>query len=442
MQKFLKNIFLVTVIFRFIFPFYYNPINALFSDTLRHWNNGHSFFSAPNFINAMDAKAYQIYIFLLQVISNDGENRAIIALVTGILCASFSIFWLKFFKEVFSRKEAYIFAIIFSIFPSFFGIYSLFMSETLMLTWMGLSTWLTFRYFRKKDFPSLLVAIISLIILCFIKLTNVIFIMLFIAAIILRSENKVRNAFITSVIFLTLTFLSGNYNYKVAKIFAPFGFIDIAKPSFYSDKYGVEVNSNLGTYNFVSPSYSYDPFYPFNLYKTHRKKELYQYNIDVEKGQVGWNEAIEKAKREASLELILRNKLETAIFFVFGGSWPDSGIEPKTDEFFKQPNSLSRWIWAPLFIFVIFFSLRTRCSTEMSFIILANFVTLLAILLLSETMLEGRYRKAIEPYTLIAFYAYLKFRLLKSTEPTVLENMYNFAKENLVKLRSTFSANP
>ncbi len=58
--------------FRVFICFVHNPMDYMWSDPLRHWNNG-IHFPRGGYIAAADPIVYQVYIWLLRHVT--GENR-------------------------------------------------------------------------------------------------------------------------------------------------------------------------------------------------------------------------------------------------------------------------------------------------------------------------------------------------------------------------------
>jgi hypothetical protein len=61
----LQITFAALLIFRLLYPFFNSPLQHLFSDALRHWENGANFLH-PNILGCADPRLYQAWMFALR----------------------------------------------------------------------------------------------------------------------------------------------------------------------------------------------------------------------------------------------------------------------------------------------------------------------------------------------------------------------------------------
>jgi len=153
------------------------------------------------------------------------------------------------------------------------------------------------------------------------------------------------------------------------------------------------------TYSFSSPSLYISPFYPFYDWKSVRKGTFkYTTNVDTlgqDLKDLYWK-TLAKNKH-----LMPRLIYENLVVLAFGHAWPESGKD--------SPQGLiclyERWIWFPVTFWAVLGSLwfiyRRR---QIRFVpALAIFAT--ALLYGAQlVVMEGRYRKPIEPVVLLALY--------------------------------------
>src|SRR5438105_14853367 len=132
--------------------FDFNPINALFSDPGRHWKFALSPLLADP-LSGMDAPLYQLWLTVVAKLTLG--NPLAIATYAGLLSVATSWIWYRAMRELFSSGTlALVGWAIFLWLPSWIGIFSYFMPETLILPTLGLALWFTFRCRRLKNMES------------------------------------------------------------------------------------------------------------------------------------------------------------------------------------------------------------------------------------------------------------------------------------------------
>ena len=132
-------------------------MDHLFADMLYHWNAGKHLFN-PSVMDAINPKFYQLYMAILREVS--GDNRYVIALVTGGLCASLPWLWYKACREFMDKWQALVTAVLIAGCPTLWTVYGYFMNETLLLNMMALATWMSLRAGRKRTGWAVAVAVI------------------------------------------------------------------------------------------------------------------------------------------------------------------------------------------------------------------------------------------------------------------------------------------
>jgi hypothetical protein len=93
---------------------------------------------------------------------------------------------------------------------------------------------------------------------------------------------------------------------------------------------------------------------------------------------------------------------ENQLFLLFGSSWPDSlgSIESPL----HYLNLHSRWIWAPLIILLLAATPFIRTRPEEMLILLCAVGIFLCLSFQQTAVMEGRYRKPLEPLLIISCY--------------------------------------
>ncbi len=169
---------------------------------------------------------------------------------------------------------------------------------------------------------------------------------------------------------------------------------------FESGAHDIEVTSSyrrFGDGDFVqvsiwgSSSVCYPPFHPFNEWMTPRKGR-YKMDVDYMHGR-------DYCKPIAmTLPDRLRYTFENIIFFFFEYQWPED--TDWQDPFPRNLNTLARFVWFPLTVFVFAVVLFKRQRQFMGWYFVA--VTLLYMFQQSAVM-EGRYKKLWEGVAVVAF---------------------------------------
>ena len=157
-QNKLLVIFIVAAsCFRVFVCFVHNPMNYIFSDMLRHWNNGLRF-PRGNYAGGADPIVYQVYIWLLHHLT--GDNKLLIAFASALLSVLMPWTYYRAAREFGLQKTSalWVWALI-AWTPSLFVIYHFIMMETMLLLLEGAALWMTARYLRKGGTEAFLTSI-------------------------------------------------------------------------------------------------------------------------------------------------------------------------------------------------------------------------------------------------------------------------------------------
>ncbi|HEY2418756.1 MAG TPA: hypothetical protein VGH84_12610, partial [Steroidobacteraceae bacterium] len=142
----LRWLFGSVLLMRLLYPFFSSPLDRLFSDPARHWDNALHFLH-PSVMGSGDPYLYQLWLFGLQQLA--GQSTAWILLGCGVLCASMPYGWYRALREFLPVSWALAGGALFALVPSFLGMYGYFMNETLLMSLTGFAFWLTLRARRK-----------------------------------------------------------------------------------------------------------------------------------------------------------------------------------------------------------------------------------------------------------------------------------------------------
>ncbi|MEE9430328.1 MAG: glycosyltransferase family 39 protein [Melioribacteraceae bacterium] len=397
-RNFLWLLIIVGEIIHFVVPFIHNPIDAIWSDPGRWWEYATTMGIDTYPVGLMDPIFYQAWLSFVAKFTLD--IPILTGLYAGLLSAITPWFWYRFLRELLPNKqEALLGWAILALLPSWIGIYSYFMTETLLLTLMGFSLWASWRSLRKKDFNSF---IFAWFIWTFATLTRSIVgpiaavIMLFVWW---QQKQKVKS--MTSIIILTSIVLIGlSYrSYERSGMFIPLGHAylnstvarsgsDGIRVSYYGEDDDLEI-----VYIFQSATVDSPVLIPFSNW-TSSRSGIYDAHIHLDNQYEDWQNHLQKIADNHKISYS-RLIYENLILLLFGPSWPDMNEE----FFFEQINTWSRFMWFPLFglsfIFLIHGMVKKQFRNNLPlFSALIVWFILQGIWLVSVN--EGRYRKPVE----------------------------------------------
>jgi len=422
----LKILFLLILALRFCLPFEHNPFDHLTSDSFTHWNAGAQLFY-PNLFTGTLPKLYKLYIFVIRHLTQD--NRLLITTLTGLLCASMPWFWYRGLGEVLSEKGALFVASLIGLSPSLTVIYGYFMTETLLFNLLGLAFWMSLRASRIKTCKSYCAALLSWELAILTRPAVALPAVLFLAYLLLSSEKKLRLMVYTGVISLLLFLPAACESYAGTGMFVPIPASYPAQIYKYSGalEYGYQ-GPRGGRAAFASGNFFVNPLEPFLDFKTYRtgKKMV---SIDPKNGDLDWKRALQELKKRYTRDMFWRDLYENNIFLFFGQSWPDSD---KNDGFWlKRANYYFRWTFAPTLLTPLLGSLWVPYRKEEALIVLITLAMTLALMTQQMSVLEGRYRKPLEPFLLVSVVIILKNAWFSQDARPGRKNLFSFLHESL-----------
>ena len=388
-DNWLRWAFGTVLVWRLLFPFFDSPLLHLFSDPARHWANGERFFT-PDLIGAGDPFLYQLWIYLLRAVSQ-GDGPSVL-LGCGLLCAAMPYGWYRALHELLPRRNALIGGLIIGLVPAFVGIYAYFMTETLLLTLTGFAFWATFRSARKRTLAAFVLASVLWVCAVFTRSIALPMAVLCLATLWLTQRQRLDKALIALAAFWIVAVPAGMHVSSTLGFFAPLGNFYLAQIYSLSGKHDIAIDAGpLGSWGFGTPSFYNPTFYPFSNWTTDRSGTA-QIKIDVARGRASW---IEEQRRMLSERTFpwRRQYEENLIYLLFGQSWPDN-----------DPNALSgratvwtRWLWPPLMLLVAWGVVRRRYRGWQWLLPVCALGMLLSLALQRDGIIEGRYRKPIDP---------------------------------------------
>jgi SAM-dependent methyltransferase len=377
------------LLWRLLFPFFDSPLLHLFSDPARHWSNGWRFFF-PDLIGAGDPFLYQLWIYLLRVASQ-GDQPTIV-LGCGLLCAAMPYGWYRALRELLPRTQALTGGLIIGVIPAFVGIYAYFMTETLLLTLTGFAFWASFRAARKQTLAAFALASALWVCAMFTRSIALPMAVLCLGTLWITQRQRFAKTMIAVAAFAVLALPAGLHTRSTLGFFAPLGNLYLSEIYSASGKHDVSIDAGaLGGWGFGSPSFYNPTFYPFSAWTTDRQGTA-EMAIDVARGRASWIEEKKRLQRERTFSW-RRQYEENLIYLLFGQSWPDN-----------DPNALTglatvwtRWLWPPLMLVVAYGVVRRRFRGVEWLLPACALGVLLSLAVQRDGIIEGRYRKPIEP---------------------------------------------
>lgn len=397
----LEALFGLLLLLRFLYPFYMHPMRKIANDWGRHLDNGVFFFSLPTFMGGVDPKLYQLWLYGLNALS--GGNAYVFAAGTGLLAAAMPYVWYKAAGEVFRPKTALLIGIAIAACPSFITIYSFFMSETLLLVTFGLALWKTLRAARKKNLPSFNMAVLCWVLALHSRMVVLPVAVLAVVWLFYYQKEKLRAAGCAAAIVLLITIPAAIQSYRSLHIYVPFQFTTLNEIYYKSGatthSYDIIGNPFGGRIAWTSPSFFENPLDPLLPFHTARRTASNHSVIDVTQGSRDWDAALAQAEANYTWTMFFHNLYENAVYFVFGSSWPDSAKQ--TPYMLARLNYHLRWLFSALLLYTLAVAPSVRTDEKKAFLLLAAWVMIVSLLVQWMGVMEGRYRKPLEPLLIV-----------------------------------------
>ncbi|MEM1159015.1 MAG: hypothetical protein AAGH72_12260 [Verrucomicrobiota bacterium] len=385
---------LLATLLRFLHGFWFNPMDHLFSDPARHWNNATHFFS-PDLMGGADPILYQLYLFVIQQLTF--SNKWIIGAVTGVLCAVMPWTYYRASRAFgLGKYDALIVWAVIAWIPSLWTIYGYFMMETLLLPLVGLALWMTGRSARKRDRKAFLwISFLwVLVVLTKPSVAPLAGIALFYAW--FCSGKPIRTGLWAAGLALLLLLPNTVRTWQVLGFPAPLGMSWLTKIQHRSDAKHIEIFWNDGRWIFSSPSAYQQPLDPISLWAISRAyhDDKIVVHARSENGVRDWKETYESLPND--LSGFIRRYTENWALMLFAPSWPDAGHQDPI----ALLNHWHRWIWAPVILFCVIGDMviiRKDWRQALHPVPLFTLSLLIFLWFQPYVTMEGRYRKPLEP---------------------------------------------
>lgn len=328
--------------------FTYNPVDHIWSDPARHWEQGTDLLRI-DLMALTDPVGYQLYVAVIAKLTL--KIPELVAFYASLLALFGAWIWYKFLRELQSSKTLALCGwAVLGLLPSWTAIYAYFMQETLFLPLLGAALWSTWRCRRKADIRSFSLMIFLWIIAGLTRGIAIPLAALACTWLWLAQEEKVKKAAYSSLILILIMGPLTYRAYDLVGHFAPHGMGHLNVIYAQSGKKEINIKSELGGsswgHGFGSPSTGERPFAPFSDWHTQRTGKV-KIAIDLDEGTRDWKKAIADQNMRFSDYLWITK--ENIIFLFFASSWPDNNNERTVDLL----NTIMRFIWAPLFVAII-----------------------------------------------------------------------------------------
>ncbi|HUI85366.1 MAG TPA: phospholipid carrier-dependent glycosyltransferase [Candidatus Binatia bacterium] len=395
--------------FRIFVCFHHNPMDYVFSDMQRHWNNGMRF-PRGGYFGASDPIVYQVYMSALQHVTR--HNRLLIALSSALMSVLMPWTYYRAARNFGLRKTAalWVWAVI-AWAPSLLVIYHYIMMETLLLLLEGIALWMTARYLRRGGTWAFLLFVFFWTIAVLTKplvapLAGICFLWVWwkkstplreiamgaaLAALLVapqafRSKLELGfyaplgNPWLTRIQLRSGTRMTYIHFYATSDQSAHF------RHNVQQDEFGVGSPSG-----FIRPL---EPFSHWAMRRAYANEESRVY-IDAAHGERDWKDAYDRLSPDR--DEWLAEWQENIILFFFAPSWPESAV----GQWDGQLDYWSRWLWAPLILFVFAGNVREFVHRRFDLIPVAATLFTLIMALQNALIMEGRYRKPVETVLLM-----------------------------------------
>ncbi len=394
LQQRLRWAFGAVLLVRLLFPFYDSPLGHVYSDPARHWENGMRLLN-PTFMGSGDPFLYQLWLFLL--IQIKGNVAAVIPTGTGFLCAAMPYGWYRAFKELLPKTWALGGAILMGLVPAFIANYAYFMNETLLLSLTGFAFWATFRAQRKRTEAAFALACALWLAAGFTRTVALPMALLCLLCIWLPQPQRLRKAVVAVAMLLIVAIPAGVHGRINLNFFAPFG------NPYLPQVYQASGNKNIaielgpkGRYEFGSPSFYNPTFYPFSDWLTDRSGTA-MVTVDLSRGRAGWIAEKQRVEQQRNFP-VWRSYWENFLYLCFAQSWPDNDLNSTVGWL----TVWTRWIWPPLVLVVAVGAARGKFRGREWLLPLCGLGVFLSLMVQHEGVMEGRYRKPVDPVLLAA----------------------------------------
>jgi hypothetical protein len=398
----------IAIMVRMREPFIHNPMNSIRSDPGRHFHSAVGF--GTEIFSLIEPIGYNLW--LAAILKILGHTKIAVAIYTAAISCATTLTWYLWFRECLPSKRLALvgFAIIAAL-PSWIGIYTYFMPETLLLPLLGLSLYLTWRAHRVQSTGSVWQAAIAWVFTLLTKMSvapTAIISLTWLFMALLKSKGKdfVWRQAAPSLLLIIFTVIADPLNTYLGLhtgwMWPPGATITELNHAYYlsGSKFwrGVVLKGSndpqpLGL--FESPSFECaPPLSPFSEWTSGRNGE-HQFTINCARPFSFFAPRLpERFKQTPALVL------ENILYFFFSESWPDNNKENPVE----VVQITLRWMW-PLLTALILIAAAVRRKGN---VLLVITVVSAGIYCIQQfAVMEGRYRKPWEGIAIACFLSLL-----------------------------------
>lgn len=395
---FWKGLIAAELVFRvWMIFFFFSPMDLIYSDMHRHWDNA-AHFLKPGVMASSNPIFYQIWLWFFRTITHD--HRFSMNMMALLL--SFFGLWVWYAvarRVVTNQRTALIYTAILGAIPTHALMFMYFMPESLLLPLTGAALVLTIRAMKRPGAFRFLAS--ALVWLCTIHTKSVALPVALLSSLWSLSRQKHRILLFVPVVAIAAAsfFAVGHRAEKYFGRNTALGDSTLVSIYFASAARDYQVTwgtkrQGMGVYVFSSPSFYISPFYPLKWESS--RKGMVKFSLDpTQHGKdVQKTLATELAKNKAKLPRLI---FENFIFLSFGHHWPLAGLGNTSGKVCVW----ERIIWFPIFVFSTIGCMWWWWRRRKAFFpVIALFATM-ALYGSQITVMEGRYRKFIEPIALL-----------------------------------------
>jgi len=389
-----NTVFGAVLVLRLLYPFFNSPLTHIFSDPQRHWDNA-GLFLTPTVTGSADPYLYQLWLFLLRQLA-DGSSATILT-GCGVLCAAMPYGWYRALRELMPRATALRGAVLIGLWPPLLGIYAYFMTETLLLTLTGFGFAMTLRALRRRDTVAWTLACLVWLAASFTRIVALPIGAVCLLWAWLLQPHKLRAALLAVLLGLLLIVPAGLHGRVSLGYFAPLGGLYLNEIYHAGNNKSIQIDYGAqGVYIFGSPSYYNPTFYPFSDWTTARIGVL-AISIDTRNGRDDWRRTLASMPRR-TWRARWYDFVENLSYLLIGQSWPDNDRSSVV----CYLAVWLRWLFVPIVVCVAIAAGRGLYRGREWLLPLCALLSLLLLALQSEGIMEGRYRKPVEPIFMAA----------------------------------------
>lgn len=396
-DRLLLGVALCATLLRFAYPFFAHPLDFLFSDPLRHWQNAERFF-APDLMSAMDPPVYQLWLRGVRALAG-AENRGGLSALQGLLCAVTPWGYAAALREAGTRRRwALVALVVLALHPSLWAIYRFFMIETLLLPLTGLALWASVAAWRRAHGGLFLLAVLLWTLAVLTKSTVAPAALVSLAFAWWRLPARIPAAMLAAALAALMVVPAGLRTQATLGSFEPTGSPWISRLYHVSDTRMIRFSwGNRAHYDFASPA-MFDPvFAPFSDWTPADSRQNFaaSFRFDPALRLLDVRAAIAHDTRTPERQAMMA--LENAAVLLFGHSWPDNNPDRLEDRL----TMALRWLWASAIVALAAGAAAQFRRSRADPIVVAATAMTLALLLQPVFTVEGRYRKPLEPFVIL-----------------------------------------